>query len=236
MKQIREKINGISSNPNRNKHLLRICDKLEEYEKTPASTSVQKHGAFEGGLICHINLVINLAIGYATTITNHVCDSIVDGSKPRDLEEISTLCLSAESIITCALIHDLNKVMSASGHQFYVENILTSGKRSDKKPWSINKDCNDLEKLSLVVPDELTYLKIIIDDSSIQYPSGLTSLAVAEMWSPGIYCSLTPEEKQAIIWHEGNYAKGNKTGFTSNESLLWCVIHAADHSAAILGI
>lgn len=77
-------------------------------------------------------------------------------------------------LIICALLHDLGK-MGQFEKAGYVENILKSGKRSESKPFEVNK--------------ELIYI-----------PHEVRSVAIATQFIP-----LTEEEQFAILMHNGMY-------------------------------
>lgn len=190
-----------------------------EASKAPASTSVGRHGGFEGGLADHTLLVMRLALGFRDTLGD-----LIHGDTPAP---------TPSSVVTATLLHDLNKVERLDGQPHYVPNFLTGGERSTKKPWKANEEINPL---SQALTDTTTAaIKILIEHPSLQYPSGLLSLALAEKWSPGLVATLSEDEKQAIVWHGGAYEKGNRSGFANKESLLWLVTHAADFAAAISG-
>lgn len=224
----------------RQERLEPILLKLEANMHVPASTSKSRHGAFPGGLAYHTHIVMKLAMGMGKEAL-----AIIDESR-MSLQEAGggikdgvTACLNGESIVTASLLHDLNKIQRLDGGQFYVPNVLKGGKVSEAKPWMVNEDCSDFGDLlsnqggASTIP---AHLRILLEHPSIQYPSGLTSLAVAEKWSPGLVQTLSTEEVQSIVWHEGIYSKGDGSGFRNNESLLWIVTHAADFAAAISGI
>lgn len=203
--------------PERKGYLLTILRKIEA-SKAPASTSVGRHGGFEGGLTDHTLLVMRLALGFSNTIGSHI--SLTEAPSP-------------ESIVTATLLHDLNKVERLDGQPHYVPNFLSGGERSTKKPWKANEEINPLSQA--LTETTTAAIKILIEHPSLQYPSGLLSLALAEKWSPGLVATLSDDEKQAIIWHGGAYEKGGRSGFANSESLLWLVTHAADFAAAISG-
>lgn len=80
-----------------------------------------------------------------------------------------------DTIILVSLLHDLGK-MGDHGKPNYVENYLTGGKRSEKKPFTTNS--------------ELVYI-----------PHEVRSVMIAER-----YIHLTEEEERAILWHNGLYS------------------------------
>ena len=82
--------------------------------------------------------------------------------------------VTLERVNITSLLHDVGKV-GQFDKPGYVENILKSGKRSDKKPYMVNSDL-------LNVPHEIRSLSII--DSRM---------------------NLTEEEYFAILYHNGLY-------------------------------
>lgn len=230
LENIRAKVSQHCS-PERRALLEPILVNLEINKACPASTTLSKHGAFEGGLLAHTNVVMDLALGYAQALFNVMADQAEAGG------ELSTEQIEGEGVVTAVLIHDLNKTQDLSGNKHYIENVLKDGKKSEKKPWKVNEAYDPLRAaLNRLTMASDRSLVVLLMDQSIQYPSGLVSLAIAEQWSPGIVPSLTPEEKQAIVWHGSLYEKGNKAGFVNNESLLQILVHCADMSASRLGI
>lgn len=119
-----------------------------------APCSGAHHLANEGGLVEHSLNVLDLA---------------------RKLNKAWEAGINDETIILVTLLHDLGK-MGDHGKPFYVENILKSGERSDKKPFESNK--------------ELNYI-----------PHEVRSVMIAER-----YIELTDDEELAILWHNGLYA------------------------------
>ncbi len=131
----------------------------------PASTSASKHSAKEGGLAEHSFNVYNLA---------------------NEINGWMGFNLDTKSIRIAALLHDVGKA-GQFGKAGYVQNILASGKRSDKKPYETNKDL-------LPVEHEIRSVQII-----------------------SRYIELTEEESFAILYHNGMYGalkyqlQGNET-------------------------
>ncbi len=119
----------------------------------PASTSAGKHSAKEGGLAEHSLNVCNFA---------------------TDLNSLNGLGIDTNSIIIAALLHDVGKA-GQFGKAGYVENILASGKRSDKKPFEVNKGI-------LPVEHEIRSVQVVSK-----------------------YIELTEEESFAILYHNGMY-------------------------------
>lgn len=118
-----------------------------------APCSAQYHLACEGGLAQHSLNVFE------------VMEQMWSVFKP---------VVTLESVIITSLLHDVGKV-GQFDKPGYVENILKSGKRSDKKPYMVNSDL-------LNVPHEIRSLSII--DNRM---------------------NLTEEEYFAILYHNGLY-------------------------------
>lgn len=83
------------------------------------------------------------------------------------------------------------------GKPLYVPNILASGKVSDAKPYEVNKDL-------MTLPHEV--------------------VSVIEIMK---FIDLTPEEQQAIAWHNGLYGCF-KYDIQGKENVLYMLIHFAD--------
>ncbi len=128
------------------------------YFTAPASTS--HHSAVTQGLVRH---------------SCKVTDIMLDSNKHLYPQ------LSEESIRIAGLCHDLGKA-EYFGEQFYIDNILKSGKRSDSKPYEHNS------KL-LPIPHETASLHIVSK-----------------------FLQLTQDEAYAILYHNGLYTPtGNVT-------------------------
>lgn len=118
-----------------------------------APCSGAHHLAEEGGLLIHSLNVLDAARALNSVWGHEVAD---------------------DSLTIIALLHDLGK-MGDHGKPNYVENYLTGGKRSEKKPFTTNS--------------ELVYI-----------PHEVRSVMIAER-----YIRLSEEEEQAILWHNGLY-------------------------------
>ena len=105
--------------PERATLLLQLVNLLgASLETAPASTSVSRHHAWQGGLLSHIHQMLDLI----------------------EIVDIESLSVKKESLITGILLHDIAKTVDASGIPYYVPNVLKNGKVSEAKPWEINKD------------------------------------------------------------------------------------------------
>ena len=96
---------------------------LEEIGYFTAPASSNHHLAEDGGLLEHSLNVLDLLL---------------------KLQSVWPLKASVESLIIVALFHDLGKA-TFYGKPNYVENILKSGKRSDAKPYEVNKELLGIE-------------------------------------------------------------------------------------------
>lgn len=226
---IRARISSACS-PSRQVLLEPILAKLELHQDCPASTSLKRHGGYVGGLCHHINFVSDLA----QTIGINVFNETVKVVSKDNSSALDGLIGSSQALATIALIHDLNKVCDLDGNLHYIPNILIDGKRSEKKPWVINENYRPIQ-VSVDLAASGSAFSVFLQHPSIQYPSGLTSLTLAESWSPGLTADLTNDEIQAIVWHGGLYERGSKEGFANNESLLQIIFHSADMIASRIG-
>ena len=100
------------------------------YYSAPASSSVNKHNAFNGGLAEHSYLVTDTLL----SVRNALIDSL---SMPDlNLEQL----LSYESCVVAGLFHDAHKCTDGFLRENYVPNVGKSGKVSDAKPYEVNKN------------------------------------------------------------------------------------------------
>ncbi len=143
-----------------------LLNYLNENGYFTAPASAQHHLSRESGLLEHSVNVADLMLDMADMLN---C-----------FEEEMT-----ESIIIAGLLHDIGK----AGYYYksnYVENILKSGKRSESRPYEVNKEL-------LNIPHEVSSIHIL-----------------------GKFIRLTEEETFAILYHNGLYTgvgyglKGNE--------------------------
>lgn len=127
------------------------------YFEAPASS--QYHLAGPGGLVEH---------------SLNVTDAMFAVTKAMDFE------VDVESLTIVGLFHDIGKA-GYYGKPNYVENILKSGKRSDAKPYEVNKEI-------LAVPHEISAIHILSQ-----------------------FINLTEDEVFAIIYHNGLYTNTGYT-------------------------
>lgn len=120
-------------------------------------------------------------------------------------EKIGLSLLGAEeynkihnSVLTCALLHDLGKC-GDWGKALYVENILKTGKRSEAKPYKRNPELTNV-------------------------PHGVRSVLIIERY----LFDLTEDEEYAIMYHDGLYEPSNVAVVKGHESVLYMILHWAD--------
>lgn len=148
-------------------HLLRqtkrdgIEDLLAYMEKagfytSPASTKY--HGASKGALAVHSLNVFNAAMDIATALCG---ENWVDNN--------------ANSIVICALLHDLGKA-GQYNKPLYVENILKTG-RSAAQPYKTNDELMTLDHEIVSVIEASRYIELTEDEQrAIAWHNGLYGL------------------------------------------------------------
>ena len=158
-----------------------LLDKMDEMGFFTAPASGGNHLHMEGGLAQHS---MNVA---------------------RAAEKVGLALLGAEaynqihnSVLTCALLHDLGKC-GDWGKALYVENILKTGKRSEAKPYKRNPELTNI-------------------------PHGVRSVLIAEKY----LFDLTEDEEYAIMYHDGLYEPSNVAVVKGHESVLYMILHWAD--------
>lgn len=155
-----------------------------------APCSGGNHLAKEGGLAEHSLNVLDLM------------DDIYSGGK---LDEDAKI--SADSVIICALLHDLGKC-GDYGKPGYVPNMVKDGrptkaepeqkyKQSESKPFEVNKELTPIDH-------EVRSVKIASK-----------------------FIELTEEEELAILWHNGLYGTF-KYQIQNKETPLYLLLHFAD--------
>ena len=162
-----------------------LIECMDEYGFFEAPCSTRYHLSCEGGLAKHSLNVYEAMVAF---------DEMVGGP------------LKYESIIICALLHDLGKI-GQYDKPAYIPNMLKGiatkanpnpePYQSTSKPYAANPD--------------LLYI-----DHEVR------SIAIASR-----YIELTEEEQQAILWHNGLY--GNfKYQIPGKETPLYLILHFAD--------
>lgn len=140
---------------------------LEENGFYDAWASTTFHCNYKGGLVEHTLNVIEYALHLAETFASNVL---------------------RESIVLCASCHDIGKA-----YDYYVNNLLKSGKVSGSKPKKINP-------------------KLMIKSHAMR------SLTIASK-----FFNLTENEKVCILSHDGWYESTNREYMLSLDELLYIV-------------
>ena len=231
---IREELNLLSSAER--DAMTPVVDLLLKDRTIPASSSKSNHGAFPGGLIVHTHRVWNvlrhLTSGCATATYDYLPDQVPLVQEGLRNQRIQLLESSSFKV---AIIHDLNKIQDAAGARHYLPNILKNGKISEAKPWEVNEDSGLLQSLGrtfrgLENPEggKPEWLEIVLAGDGVQVRDGLLSIAVAKSVSPTL--TLTPFERNAILYHDGAYA--GRSGLQGSECMLQILLHASDMIAS----
>lgn len=155
-----------------------------------APCSGGNHLAKEGGLLEHSLNVLDLM------------DDIYNGGK---LDEDTTI--QPDSIIICALLHDLGKC-GDHGKSNYVPNMIKDGRPTKAEPEQKYKQSEDKP---FKTNPELMYV-----------PHEVRSVAIAER-----FISLTEDEEWAILMHNGLYGDF-RYGIQGKETPLYLLLHFAD--------
>ena len=219
-----------------------ILDYLEANIETPASCKLSNHGCFHGGLIAHIYDLVMVA-NSASQCIHEIGDPGVrveymelneEKGRGRDSIDEALYSVTRESIITVALIHDLNKIKDFSGNSHYLPNIKKDGSLSRSSPYSVNPEydifkttLNSLEKMKGGHAESVLFSEESFNPLD-GINTGVISLALAEHVSPGIVKSLSPYERQAIVFHGGIYEGFSQKGYRNKESPLALLIHFSD--------
>lgn len=129
---------------------------MEDAGYFEAPASAQYHGAYAGALAEHSVNVLDYARSLA-----------IAWNGKKWYEE------HRESIVLCALLHDLGKC-GQFGKPLYVPNILKSGEQSDKKPYEQNKDLMTLPHEIVSVIEATKYIDLTEDEQrAIAWHNGL---------------------------------------------------------------
>lgn len=140
---------------------------LEENGFYEAWASTTFHCNFKGGLVEHTLNVVQYALRLADTFNSTI---------------------SRESIVLCACCHDIGKA-----YEYYVNNLLKSGKTSGSRPKKINP-------------------KLMIKSHAMR------SLNIASK-----FFNLTENEKVCILSHDGWYENTNREYMLALDELLYIV-------------
>ena len=165
--------------------MMELVDYMEEYGFFRAPCSTSHHLSHEGGLAEHSLNVYEAMVAF---------DEMVGGP------------LKYESIIICALLHDLGK-MGQYDKPNYVPNML-KGRATKANP---NPEPYQSTSKPYVTNPELLYI-----DHEVR------SVAIASR-----FIELTEEEQQAILWHNGLYGSF-KYQIQGKETPLYLILHFAD--------
>ena len=198
-------------NAQRAGQLIGLIDALgDNYTSAPASTSGSRHHAYSGGLIDHTVEMIEIST----------------------ILQIEKFGVSSNEFITVAVLHDLRKAGDAAGAQYYVPNILKSGKVSEAKPYEISDTYmrtpfpitrDTLKGDALKLADQYAYILANFTDLS----DGEASLALVYALAPDLSKCLSDAEIQGVEFHDLGFGKG-RSKLAGKEYPLTILIHAAD--------
>ena len=163
----------------------KLIEHMNEFGFYKAPCSGQHHLSKEGGLVEHSLNVCEVA--FKLTESLHV-------NLPR------------ESVIICALLHDIGK-MGQFNKPNYVPNML-KGRATKAEP---NPQPYQSPAKPYITNPELLYL-----DHEVRALSIISK-----------FIDLTEEEQQAILWHNGLYGSF-KYQIQGKETPLYMIIHFAD--------
>lgn len=216
-------------------HLKPVLD-LITGSMVPASTSLGRHGGFEGGLACHIYDVWCLARDMACKVSNLMVTRRQVDALVYDGKELSGQVVSLDrgSVFKVCLLHDLNKVVSLNNDPYYIPNILSSGQRSAQKPWRIHDAADAVQSVRINLLgsgfEDHPVVKLATGPST-QIREGQASLAVAYHLSPGLEPFVSEDEAFAVIYHDGAFVS-TRDGVMSRKCALQVILHAADMIAS----
>jgi hypothetical protein len=191
--------------PTRTLHLLALADALSSrLEKAPASTALRYHHATEGGLLEHIFEVYD----FLKSLTNQL---------PEPLR------YPDQTLLTVSFLHDICKTGDAVGNPYYIENFGKTG-RSKAEPFKTNQEGYLRSPIEGV--EDLQYL---LSTFPPKWSHGEASLALTHALAPDLLQELTPEEIQAIRYHDGGYGDARYgTNIQGKETALTILLHCAD--------
>jgi hypothetical protein len=220
-----------------------------DLDNPPASSKLSYHHCYPGGLAAHIVEVYGIAKSLVDGLVETGNLSCTDGSSPLsdtfeiDEESFSTFhCLSYESLLMVAILHDIHKCVDLQGHPQYEANILKSGSVSEKIPYKVNKNCfayKDIMELDVGggEPDAeaARSLNWLLYNDKIKIKNGgCKSLALIAGDSPELLSYLTPYELDAIEYHGGAY-ETHRFELAGKENPLMIIFHAADMLSSRFG-
>ena len=161
-------------------HRKGIDDMLKYYDDNgfyDAFASTSFHCNYKGGLAEHTFNVITNALKLADVLGSEV---------------------SRESIVLCALVHDAGKT------NYYVPNLLKSGKTSGSKPMKINPDLR------------------------------IKNHAFRSLMIVSKFLELTESERICILCHDGFFENSNREYMLSLDELLYIVHSADLYAARFM--
>ena len=154
-----------------------------------APCSGGNHLAKEGGLVEHSLNVLD----------------IMESSYYKGGKLVESAFIPPESIVICALLHDLGKA-GDFGKPAYIENWVKDGRPTKAEPEQRYKRSET---------------KPFIGNAKLMYvPHEVRSIVIAER-----FINLTEEEQHAIYYHNGKYTH---TGYDLKETPLQMLLHFAD--------
>lgn len=187
----------------------------------PASGKLAYHHAYPGGMVDHIMEVFYTA--------KAIHQSVKDIGKGPS-------AYSDEDILLVAILHDIHKIGDTAGHDYYVPNILKSGKQSDAVPYEHG---DEYQKIAATVKQGDTPVEreafYMLEHGLEKVRGGTQSLAFAYAVSPTLYSLLSEDVKFAIKYHDGAYGTG---GFEmgGKENQLQVIMHCADMWSSRFGV
>ena len=138
----------------------------------------------------------------------NVCDTLLK------LRETLSPDISVESCVIVSLLHDCHKVCDPFGTQIYLPNMVKANKpkAGEVQEWKVS--------------DKKPYVK---NNKAVAMLEAYQSVMIA-----GRFITLTKDEAQAIVLHDGQYVYANRE-FAQKEYPLTLLLHYADMwSASVL--
>lgn len=193
---------------------------------SPASSSLQYHHAYPGGLLQHINEVIQLGSEFLGVIFGAV--NLGAGDLPINIEDL----------VVAAVLHDIHKVVDPFGRDYYVPHLIRASKskndlsmkRSEKKPYAQAEHvfkCRPYTDKSTSHSSTIVAMAELIDRNLEQLPEGELSLMLIHTMHPMLYSQLSPRTVSTIRYHEGAYGP-LKSQLRGKETPVLLALHTAD--------
>lgn len=174
MKDVKTTITQLLLSTNR-EGMAQFVEEMEQAGFFTAPCSGGNHLCKEGGLAEH---------------SLNVYEQAVKLMKAYRVDDVN-------SVIISTLLHDYGKVGDYQKN-FYVPNVLKTGKVSDSKPYKRNP-------------------------AMLEKSHAVKSIALINRW-----IDLTEDEEYAILHHDGLYDRANYEAFQGNETKLLLLVHYAD--------